>query len=529
MSALNSFNMYKSALILGSLLATAGAQQIGTYTAETHPSLSWSTCKSGGSCTTNSGAITLDANWRWVHGVNTSTNCYTGNTWNSAICDTDASCAQDCALDGADYSGTYGITTSGNSLRLNFVTGSNVGSRTYLMADNTHYQIFDLLNQEFTFTVDVSHLPCGLNGALYFVTMDADGGVSKYPNNKAGAQYGVGYCDSQCPRDLKFIAGQANVEGWTPSANNANTGIGNHGACCAELDIWEANSISEALTPHPCDTPGLSVCTTDACGGTYSSDRYAGTCDPDGCDFNPYRLGVTDFYGSGKTVDTTKPFTVVTQFVTDDGTSTGSLSEIRRYYVQNGVVIPQPSSKISGISGNVINSDYCAAEISTFGGTASFSKHGGLTNMAAGMEAGMVLVMSLWDDYAVNMLWLDSTYPTNATGTPGAARGTCATTSGDPKTVESQSGSSYVTFSDIRVGPFNSTFSGGSSTGGSTTTTASRTTTTSASSTSTSSTSTGTGVAGHWGQCGGQGWTGPTTCVSGTTCTVVNPYYSQCL
>ncbi|KOS23166.1 Endoglucanase EG-II [Escovopsis weberi] len=32
-----------------------------------------------------------------------------------------------------------------------------------------------------------------------------------------------------------------------------------------------------------------------------------------------------------------------------------------------------------------------------------------------------------------------------------------------------------------------------------------------------------------WGQCGGQGWTGPTTCDSGSTCVVANPYYSQCL
>ncbi|GAM43980.1 hypothetical protein TCE0_060f19230 [Talaromyces pinophilus] len=32
-----------------------------------------------------------------------------------------------------------------------------------------------------------------------------------------------------------------------------------------------------------------------------------------------------------------------------------------------------------------------------------------------------------------------------------------------------------------------------------------------------------------WGQCGGIGWTGPTTCVSGWTCTYENPYYSQCL
>jgi len=32
-----------------------------------------------------------------------------------------------------------------------------------------------------------------------------------------------------------------------------------------------------------------------------------------------------------------------------------------------------------------------------------------------------------------------------------------------------------------------------------------------------------------WGQCGGIGWTGPTTCPSGWSCIVSNPYYSQCL
>ncbi|KAK7040927.1 hypothetical protein VNI00_009523 [Paramarasmius palmivorus] len=32
-----------------------------------------------------------------------------------------------------------------------------------------------------------------------------------------------------------------------------------------------------------------------------------------------------------------------------------------------------------------------------------------------------------------------------------------------------------------------------------------------------------------WGQCGGIGWSGATTCVSGYTCTKVNDYYSQCL
>ncbi|KAK6519171.1 hypothetical protein TWF281_003860 [Arthrobotrys megalospora] len=32
-----------------------------------------------------------------------------------------------------------------------------------------------------------------------------------------------------------------------------------------------------------------------------------------------------------------------------------------------------------------------------------------------------------------------------------------------------------------------------------------------------------------WGQCGGSGWTGPKTCVSGYTCTYSNEWYSQCI
>jgi len=37
-------------------------------------------------------------------------------------------------------------------------------------------------------------MPCGLNGALYFVQMDADGDASA--TNAAGAKYGTGYCDA---------------------------------------------------------------------------------------------------------------------------------------------------------------------------------------------------------------------------------------------------------------------------------------------------------------------------------------------
>lgn len=32
-----------------------------------------------------------------------------------------------------------------------------------------------------------------------------------------------------------------------------------------------------------------------------------------------------------------------------------------------------------------------------------------------------------------------------------------------------------------------------------------------------------------WGQCGGIGWTGATTCAAGSSCVLSGPYYSQCL
>ncbi|KIJ62361.1 glycoside hydrolase family 7 protein [Hydnomerulius pinastri MD-312] len=436
-------------------LAIARAQQVGTQTAENHPALSWSTCAAGGSCTSNSGSVVLDSNWRWLHTVSGYTNCYTGSQWDTSLCPDGATCAQNCALDGADYSGTYGITTSGNALTLKFVTGSNVGSRVYLMADESTYEMFKLLNQEFTFDVDLSNLPCGLNGALYFSEMDADGGMSKYSGNKAGAKYGTGYCDSQCPRDLKFINGEGNVANWT--STSANSGTGSYGSCCNEMDVWEANSISAAYTPHPCSVSGQTRCTGDDCG---SPDRYSGVCDPDGCDFNSFRMGDQTFYGPGKTVDTSSKFTVVTQFLTNDNTTSGTLSEIRRLYVQNGKVISNSKVNIPGMTAaDSITSDYCDSQKTVFNNTNSFDKQGGLTAMGEAFAKGVVLVMSVWDDYAAEMLWLDSDYPTTAdASTPGVARGTCATTSGVPSQVESQSPNSSVTFSNIKFGPIGSTY-----------------------------------------------------------------------
>ncbi|GAM28417.1 hypothetical protein SAMD00019534_115930, partial [Acytostelium subglobosum LB1] len=435
------------------------AQQAGTMTPEVHPQMTWQKCQQGGHCEQVQGEVVMDANWRWVHSAQ-GTNCYTGNLWNEQYCPDDVTCAANCALDGAQYESTYGVTTQGDALRLNFVTqgqNKNVGSRLYLMANDSDYQMFQLLGQEFTFDVDVSNLPCGLNGALYLVSMDSDGGMAKHPTNKAGAKFGTGYCDAQCPRDVKFIQGQANSEGWTPTSTNS--GLGGHGSCCAEMDLWEANSMATALTPHACDTPGNVMCDGDKCGGASSTNRYSGTCDPDGCDFNPYRMGNETFFGPGLTVDTKKVVTVVTQFITDDGTPTGTLTEIRRFYVQDGKVIPNSLSIVEDVPGNVINQEFCVQQKKAFGDVDSFNQHGGLKAMGEAIQGGMVLVMSLWDDYAVDMLWLDSSYPTNVPANqPGVARGGCSTTSGSPSYVESQYPNAYVVYSNIKVGPHNSTF-----------------------------------------------------------------------
>lgn len=275
------------------------------------------------------------------------------------------------------------------------------------------------------------------------------------------------------------------------------------------------------------------MCDGDDCGGTYSTDRYAGECDPDGCDFNSYRQGNTTFYGPGLTVNTNSVFTVVTQFIE----TSGALSEIRRYYVQNGVLIPNSYSTKTGVTGyNSITEAYCDAQKAAFGDETSFQDKGGLTAMGEALAKGMVLVMSLWDDHYANMLWLDSTYPIGSTS-EGAARGTCATTSGVPSDIESSAASSKVIYSNIKFGPINSTYTytsvagSGSGSGSSTTSKASSTTVKTSTTTSKTTTTTAastTGVA-QYGQCGGTGYSGSTVCASPYTCTYENAYYSQCL
>ena len=454
-------------LLLGALLCATvtSGQQIGTNKPEIHPKLNIQSCTKSGGCQTEQKSVVIDANWRWTHSVDGYQNCYTGNSWNPSLCPDGVTCAKNCALDGADYQGTYGVSSSGSSVKLDFVTrgpySTNIGSRLFLLDSETKYKLFKLKNKEFTFDIDVSKLPCGLNGALYLSEMEADGGMSKYPGNKAGAKYGTGYCDAQCPRDLKFINGEANCKEWKPSKSDKNSGAGYYGTCCNEMDIWESNRISTAYTPHVCTVQGQTRCEGNMCGDTSTGQRYSGVCDKDGCDFNPYRMGDRYFFGpSGNyTIDSTKRFTVVTQFITSDGTDNGDLSEIRRLWVQNGKVIQTSRVEVGGKTFNSVSDDFCNAQKQEFGNQNDFEKKGGLRGMGGSLERGMVLVMSIWDDHAVHMLWLDSNYPTDeSTSRPGVARGTCSTSSGVPADVESQHPDASVTYSNIKYGELDSTY-----------------------------------------------------------------------
>ncbi|CAK0799222.1 unnamed protein product, partial [Prorocentrum cordatum] len=382
------------------LPAVAVAQMAGMTKEEQGPPIVIAECTLQGGCEAQQRALTLDANWRWVHGQTcqgtgpaaqcySSGNCFTDGVWDSTMCPDPESCAENCALEGVtldDYDSTYGVAA---------IPGGKPDK----------YKLFKLLNREFTFDVDVSTLPCGLNGALYFSEMDEDGGM-KHSGNKAGAKYGTGYCDAQCPHDVKFMEGKSNTLEWNTSA-----ALGKYGLCCAEVDIWEANSMATAFTMHPCTIDGTYLCKGKECGDNAKNERYDGVCDKDGCDFNSYRMSHQQFFGPGDdfTVDTTQPMTVVTQFVTDDGTDDGDLVEIRRLYVQGGKVIKNSNAGILGSDGgDSITDAYCSAQKDKFGDPDDFRKKGALKQTGEALRRGMTLVLSLWDDYQCQMLWLDS-------------------------------------------------------------------------------------------------------------------------
>ncbi|KAI0169589.1 glycoside hydrolase family 7 protein [Hypoxylon sp. FL1284] len=437
--------LLRAAGALGLLLAgRAEAQGVGNP--ETHPKLATEKCTVAGGCVRQDTSVVLDASFHALREANGTALCggYGGAALNKELCPDQEACARNCVFDGADYEGS-GVMTDDDSITLHmYMRGEDgearpVSPRVYLLdAEGGDYEVLYLKHGEISFDVDVSGLGCGMNGALYLAEMNSTG--ARGALNPAGARYGTGYCDAQCP-PLPFIDGVANID--------------SRGACCNEMDLWEANSLSSTFTAHACSHPGVYQCTgPDECGSI-------GVCEKAGCSYNPWKLGNQTYYGpsttppegSGEnatrfTIDTTRPFTVTTQFLISDNpspVSNGTLNEVRRLYVQDGSVIENAYVVDPYMPpGDSLRMSHCQAFASTF------EDLGGLATAGRALDRGMALAFSIWNDDRQFMNWLDA----------GGA-GPCSLEEGDPKLIREKSPDTSVTFMNIRWGEIGSTYSNG--------------------------------------------------------------------
>ena len=393
---------WQLSIVVSCLLhAFATAQLPGRITAEQGPSVVLRDCR-GDACAEKSHKLVLDANWRWLHVVDGYTNCYDGQ-WSAAACPDASTCASRCALEGVDSNGyvtTYGVSSDGRGVSLEYVAPSgNVGSRLYLL-DGSEYAMFNLKNAELSMEIDVSSLTCGMNAAIYLVSMKPGG-------TGPGATFGTGYCDAQCPRDGKFVDGHANLN-WDLES------------CCSEIDLFEGNAEAMAWTLHPC---------------------RLNDCSKSGADVNSYRQGDRQFYGPGLTLDSRKPFEFATAFHVDGQ----ELTKVTRRYRQGGrdILTPRNASEIT--------SDTAATWKSRYGEENDFAASGGFAALSEALDAGMVLVLSIWDDGATHMNWLDSRFPNSAPPeAPGVLRGPCDPAAGDPSVLRSKRASVKISNITLR-------------------------------------------------------------------------------
>ena len=115
-------------------------------------------------------------------------------------------------------------------------------------------------------------------------------------------------------------------------------------------------------------------------------------------------MGETNGYGAGIQfqVNTERPFKVVTRFHAPAVELTAS----EQFDVQDGKEIHHPTYSAGRDS---IESDaFCAAQKTSLSDRNSLAEKGGMKQMGYALDCGMALVISMWDDIAVSMNWLDS-------------------------------------------------------------------------------------------------------------------------
>merc|ERR1712023_154124 len=179
------------------------------------------------------------------------------------------------------------------------------------------------------------------------------------------------------------------------------------------------------------------------CGSQEEGKRDIGPTDRNGCYLNPYAFGHKKFYGPGSdyTINTKKPFAIVTEF---RGDKNGDLQGMYQYYYQDGKKIDQPDYGMG--SGNAMAEDFCQKLVDKYGEKSYFQDNGGLKQFGKAVKRGMTFVVSFWDDMATNMNWLDT-----------GARGTCDPDDGDPKNLREKHPDASFGVRHMRWGPIGST------------------------------------------------------------------------
>jgi len=143
------------------------------------------------------------------------------------------------------------------------------------------------------------------------------------------------------------------------------------------------------MSLHACTSPEPEKCSGDEC---------TRKCDSMGCQFDPLALGSLDYFGPGARIDSKEPITVVTQFITDDGTDTGKLSKVRRFYQQHGQTIENAHADEekfpSLLASNTINDDFCGAQKELQGTSAG---EGYLGRLGQALDNGVVLTAAVFE------------------------------------------------------------------------------------------------------------------------------------
>jgi len=295
------------------------------------------------------------------------------------------------------------VHVDGNSLTLEYAQWIG-GPRVYLIEQWNANKMFHIEGNEFSFDVELSSMTCGFNAAAYLVGMDA---------NPGGAEWGTKYCDAQAVTDGSEV-----------------------GTYCSEMDLFEGNTAAQQMTTHGCIDKCASFSDDWGCKSQGKND----ICDHSGCGMNPFRYGPGSgyggdagynehWYGAGSQyqLDSTKPFTVTTQFHGD---------RMERFYTQNGQHIALPTlyvrkptegSHFDPFYNPHINEEYCALTFDKWTGD-GLGPH---DQMMKNSRNGMVLAMSAWYDEEVGpdrgMSWMDgsngwgkvgpcNTYPTSDQG-----------------------------------------------------------------------------------------------------------------